>query len=91
MKFKLTYKVLRESSIEPGYTFRGVKIYQETPDSHFCFDCEIDGVTYFVRVPSFYSENMKDGQVLNVAFLGYVNVIINLVFFRTKTKWMRLQ
>lgn len=72
MKFKLTYKVLRKSSIEPGYTFRGVKIYQETPDSHFCFDCEIDGVTYFVRVPSFYSENMKDGQVLNVAFLGYV-------------------
>lgn len=45
MKFKLTYKVLRKSSIEPGYTFRGVKIYQETPDSHFCFDCEIDGVT----------------------------------------------
>lgn len=40
MKFKLTYKVLRKSSIEPGYTFRGVKIYQETPDSHFCFDCE---------------------------------------------------
>lgn len=72
MKFKLTYKVLRKSSIEPGYTFRGVKIYQETPNSHFCFDCEIDGVTYFVRVPSFYSGNMKDGQVLNVAFLGYV-------------------
>lgn len=71
MKYKLTYEVLRKTNIEPGYTFRGVIIYQKAPDSHFFFDCKINGVTYSVRVPSFYSENMKDGQVLNVAFLRY--------------------